>query len=56
MNLSAPSQSAFVIAVLLAVVALLVFFRVLPIAGVPAFWLMSSAFLVLFLGNVLKGL
>ncbi|MGF0538316.1 hypothetical protein ACQQ2Q_10000 [Agrobacterium sp. ES01] len=56
MNLSRPTQIVFLISLVLAIVALLMVFNVLHFVGIPAFWLMTAAFGLLCLGNVVKGL
>jgi hypothetical protein len=56
MKLSAPGQVVFVISLLLAIVAVLLFLNVLHLAAVPSFWTMTAAYVVLFLGNILRGL
>lgn len=55
MNLSAPTQAVFLVSVIIAIIALLIFFNVIHIA-VPSFWIMTIAYVVLLLGNVLKGI
>ncbi|MGV8936866.1 MAG: hypothetical protein ACOH2J_07055 [Allorhizobium sp.] len=56
MYLSRPTQVVFVISVLLAIAALLIFLNVLHFAGIPSFWIMTAAFVLLLLGNLVKGL
>ncbi|MCM2474919.1 hypothetical protein HGO38_15665 [Rhizobium sp. CG5] len=56
MYLSRPTQAVFVISIVLAVVALLIFLNILPFAAIPSFWIMTAAFVVLLLGNLVKGL
>ena len=56
MNLSAPTMPVFLIAVALFVLALLGHFAVIPALVVYKFWLAIGAFVVLALGNLLKGL
>jgi hypothetical protein len=55
MNLSAPTQPVFIIAVILALVALLMFLGVFAI-GVPSFWIMTVAFALLAVACLVKGL
>lgn len=57
MELSAPTKAVFIIAVILAIIALL------PMIGIPlgglgayAFWILLVAFIVLAAGNLMKGL
>ena len=56
MNLSAPTMPVFLIAVALFVLALLGHFAVIPAIAVYKFWLAIGAFVVLALGNLLKGM
>jgi len=56
MYLSRPTQVVFVISILLAIAALLIFLNVLQVAAIPAFWIMTAAFVLLLLGNLVKGL
>ncbi len=56
MYLSRPTQVVFVISILLAIAALLIFLNVLQFAAIPAFWIMTAAFVLLLLGNLVKGL
>lgn len=55
-KLSAPSQIVFVISLLLAIVAVLLFLNILHVSGVPSFWTMTAAYVALCLGNVLRRL
>ena len=57
MELSAPKQIVFIIAIVLAVISLL------PVIGIPlgalgpySYWLLLVAFIVLAAGNLLKGI
>ena len=54
MNLSAPKALTFWIAVILAIIGLVFFF--LPMVAAYAFWVLLVAFLVLFLGCLIKGM
>jgi hypothetical protein len=56
MYLSRPTQAVFVIAVLLAIAALLIFLNILPFVAIPSFWIMTTAFVLLLLGNLVKGM
>jgi hypothetical protein len=56
MKLSRPKESTFIIAVILAVVALLGMVTKIPIATPYAFWILLIAFVLLALGNLYKGL
>ena len=55
MKLSAPKAIVFWVAVVLAVVALLMAVGVLNITFIGAVWVALIAFLLLALGNLLKG-
>ncbi len=56
MNLSAPKQIVWIIAVVLGVIGILA--RVVPIAALApnAFWLVTLGFILLVLGTLLRGL
>ena len=56
MNLSAPTQPVFLIAVILAALAVLSTFVVIPVVTINAFWIAIIAFLILVVGNLAKGL
>ena len=57
MSLSAPKQIVFIIAVIIAIVALLMFYTsIIPALGISAFQMLLIGFLLLALGNLLKGL
>jgi len=57
MKLSAPRQITFWIAVILAVLGFIGFIApTIPVLGVLAFWLVLVGFVVLVVGNVVKGL
>nr|WP_295883394.1 hypothetical protein [uncultured Devosia sp.] len=56
MNLSAPTQLMFIIAVVLAIVALVGYFvPTIAIIGVYSFWIMTAAFVVLAAGVLFRG-
>jgi len=55
MKLSAPKVVVFWIAVILAVVALLMALGVFSLGFISAVWVALIAFVLLLLGNVLKG-
>jgi len=55
MKLSAPTKMVFWASVVIAVVALLMLLGILSISIIGAAWLALIGYLVLFLGNVLKG-
>lgn len=54
MRLSAPSQIVFIIAVILAVVAVLMFLDTIRFPAISSFWVMTIAFLVLAAGNLMR--
>ena len=56
MNLSAPTMPIFIIAVVLAALAIIGKLTVLPFITVNGFWVAIVAFIVLMVGNVAKGL
>ncbi len=56
LNLSAPTVPIFIISVVLAVLALLGHFVVIPFITIYQFWIAILAYLVLFIGCVMKGL
>lgn len=56
LNLSAPTQLIFIIAVVIAIVALIGFFvPTIAIIGTYAFWIMTVAFVVLAAGVLFRG-
>lgn len=57
MKLSAPKKIVFWISVVLAAVAVLMALPILPatLVGISAVWFAVAAFVLLMLGNVLKG-
>lgn len=55
MNLSAPTMPIFIIAVVLAALAIIGKFSALPFITENGFWVAIVAFVVLALGNILKG-
>jgi len=56
MKLSAPTKMVFIISVVIAAVALIGMFISIPFVSAFASWLMTGAFILLALSNVLKGL
>lgn len=56
MNLNAPTQMVFLIAVVLAVLSLIGVFVAIPVISTYAYWLMAAGFVVLAAGNVMKGM
>jgi hypothetical protein len=55
MKLSAPSQIAWIIAVILGVLSLLTFVVAIPFVSTYAFWFMAVGWLVLLLATLFKG-
>ncbi len=56
MNLSAPTQPIFLIAVIIAALAIISTFVAIPVISMNAFWVAIVAFIVLMVGNLAKGL
>lgn len=56
MELSAPTAAVFWISVVIAILALLGFFSVLTFLTPYSFWLAIIAFVLLGLGNLVKGM
>ncbi len=55
MNLSPPTKNVFYISVVLAVVGILGSFITIPFVSANAFWFLVVAYVILFLGNIMKG-
>lgn len=55
MELNAPKQIVFIIAVVIAIVALLGVLVTIPVVTAYAFWLMLLAFVILAGGVLIKG-
>jgi hypothetical protein len=55
MNLSAPTMPVFLISVVLAVLALIGHFVLIPYITLYGFWLALAAYVVLLVGCVMKG-
>ncbi len=55
MNLSEPKQITFWIAVVFAVFGILAQLITIPVLSGIAFWLVVIGFIILLLGNILKG-
>lgn len=55
MNLSAPTVPVFIIAVILAALAVIGTFTTIPFITANGFWVAIVAFVILMLGNLLKG-
>ena len=56
MDLSAPKQVIFLIAVVIAILAALAALGILSFIPIPSVWIMGIAFVVLALGCMLKGM
>ena len=56
MKLNAPTQIVFLIAAILAIVAVISTFVAIPVVSGYAFWVLTGAFVLLAAGNILKGL
>jgi len=56
MNLSAPTTVVFIISVVIAILGALAGFGILSIIPIPAFSLMSIAYIILAAGCLLKGI
>ncbi len=55
MKLSAPKKIVFLISVILAILAIVATFVTIPFVSDNAFWVLTAGFVLLFLGNSLKG-
>ncbi|MEM8863550.1 MAG: hypothetical protein AAGD96_35025 [Chloroflexota bacterium] len=55
MKLSAPTQPIFLIAVALAVLAIVGSIVTVPYLTAYGFWILLAAFVILVLGNIMKG-
>jgi hypothetical protein len=56
MSLSAPTRPVFLISLILAILALLGILVAIPVISPNAYWLAILAYIVLALGNVMKGM
>jgi hypothetical protein len=56
MKLNAPTKNFWWLSVILAVVAVVAQFVVIPVVSVYAFWIIAVGFLLLALSTVLKGM
>jgi hypothetical protein len=56
MTLSAPTMPVFIISVVLAVLALVGHFASIPFVTLYQFWIALAAYVVLFVGCIMKGL
>jgi len=55
MNLSAPTQWVFIVAVIIAIIGLIVYFGWIPLVG-WGFWIMTLAFVVLAVACLVPGI
>ena len=55
MNLSAPTQVVFIIALIIAIIALLMMVNVITFIPIASFWVMTIAYVVLAIGCMIKG-
>ncbi len=55
MNLSPPTTAVFVISLILAVLAIISTFVVIPLVSGHAFWVAIVAYVILAVGNVFRG-
>lgn len=56
MNLSAPTMAIFLVALVIAIVALLMFLNVVTFIPIAAFWVMTLAYVVLAGACLMKGM
>ncbi|ODA66903.1 hypothetical protein A7A08_02200 [Methyloligella halotolerans] len=56
MHLSAPTQIIFFISLILAILAVVGLFVVIPFITANAFWVAIAAYVILALGNLLAGM
>jgi hypothetical protein len=54
-NLSAPSQVVFIIAVVIAIIAIIGVFVAIPFVSAYAFWIMTLAFVILAGACLMRG-
>jgi hypothetical protein len=55
MNLSAPTMWVFLIALVIAIIALLIYLGVITFIPIAAFWVMTLAYVVLAIGCLIRG-
>ncbi len=56
MDLSAPTNLVFIISLVIAVIGILAGLGILAIIPIPAFWLVTIAYIVLAAGCLMKGI
>ena len=54
-RLNAPTQGVFLVSLILAIIALIGFFVVIPVVSANAFWIALVAYIVLAAACILKG-
>ncbi|GEM_PF-879554 len=55
MKLNPPTTVVFLLSLVIAVAALLIFLQVITFTAVPTFWIMTAAWAVLVFGCVFRG-
>ena len=55
MRLNAPKKIVWLISLILAILSVLSLFIAIPFVSLYSFWIMAVAWLLMFLGTVLKG-
>ena len=55
MKLNAPKKNIFIVSVILAALAVVATFVAIPFVTVNAFWFLVVGYVLLMLGNILKG-
>lgn len=55
MTLNAPTKIVFIISLIIAVIAVIAAFNLLSFVPIPAFWIMTLAYILLVGGSLLKG-
>lgn len=55
MRLNPPKKMTWYLSLILAVISLVSFFVVIPVLSGVSYWIMGAAWLILFLGNFIKG-
>lgn len=56
MTLNAPTKIVLLISLAVAIIAIISLFNVIPAIPIPAFWLMTLAYVVLTLSCMVRGL
>ncbi|WP_367714885.1 hypothetical protein AB2N04_13100 [Nitratireductor sp. GISD-1A_MAKvit] len=55
MTLNAPTKIVFLLSLVIAVIAVIAAFNLLSFVPIPAFWIMTLAYILLVGGSLLKG-